>query len=128
MRAQSGGTPSDFEDFVEPLGPRIELRPHLEWIASVDAAKIFDGQRLFFRLDFQVNVAVCAPPERAKQATNTAVASEAVVIANKLLTVHFIAVPLGAALSALNEQRFGVAELDDCALPATYDQLRESGC
>src|ERR1039458_4879787 len=70
------------------------------------------------------NLAVRAPPQRAEDAARSAVENELIVIANELLALDFVAVPL--VVRQWVEERFRVAHADQRALAARYGQSRIS--
>ena len=67
MRAEAGGPPADVEDAAELRLVRFEFRPALERIADCDRTQVVDGQGLALRLDFELDVTVGAPPQRAEE-------------------------------------------------------------
>ena len=115
--------PAHVEDPLQFRRTRVEARLALERISGVDAAQVFDDQRLVLGFDCQLHVAVLAPPQRPVQAVRAALGHEQVAITEEPLAFDFVAVALVVRTSG-REHCLGVAHRDPRPLAAADHEFR----
>jgi len=122
--AEPRRAPADFEKFIKSRRTCSEFRLHRERIACIDAAQVFNRQRLVSGFDSANPYSDRCATTAAKHSFATAICGEAVVVADKGLALDFVAI----AFAVFSKKRFGVAEFDHRAFATADDQFRISGC
>ena len=97
VRAQPRRVPAHVHDRAESateVAAALESLAPYERVADARAAQAVDRHRVVLRLDFDAQVAVGAPPERAEDAMRAAIERELVVVADELLALDLVAIAL----------------------------------
>ncbi len=92
--AQSRCAPAHVENLIQLRHSGVELCLAHERKARGGGADPFHCYRLVLALDLQLKITIGAPPQRTKHAVRSAIQDELIVVADELLALDLVAIPL----------------------------------